>query len=162
MVRSSRPLALIVIGSCAEVRDHVPELKYGDLSEMSLVVLDPLTKKYEEPGVRQHVFRWVPGRSTGGESLWMHKCPMARPSNVRLMCWNFCSSGIVGSFLAESYKAVTMSFIRLDPELQILAKYGKRVPSNRDLKETKDQSRWKGQFNSGHHSAPLLAGSSGH
>ena len=44
MVRSSRPLALIVIGSCAEVRDHVPELKYGDLSKMSLVVFDPLTK----------------------------------------------------------------------------------------------------------------------
>ena len=28
MVRSSRPLALIVIGSCAEVKDHVPELKH--------------------------------------------------------------------------------------------------------------------------------------
>ena len=43
------------------------------------------------------------------------------------------------AFLQNPYKAVTMSLIKLDPELQILAKYGKRVPSN--LKETKDTSR---------------------
>ena len=43
-----------------------------------------------------------------------------------------------------------MSLLRLDPELQILAKYGKREPSNRDLKETKDTSRvGKGKQQSG-------------
>ena len=52
-VLSSRPLALIVIGSCAEVKDHVPDMK--QLEEISLVVFDPLTKKYEERGVRQRV-----------------------------------------------------------------------------------------------------------
>ena len=53
MVRSSRLPALIVVGSCAEVKDLVPELKH--LTEIHLVVFDPLTKKYEERGVRQRV-----------------------------------------------------------------------------------------------------------
>ena len=42
----SRLLALSVIGSCVDVKDHVPDMK--QLKEISLVVFDPLTKKYEE------------------------------------------------------------------------------------------------------------------
>ena len=53
MFRSSRPFALVVVGSCSEVKDHVPELKH--LTEISLVVFDPLTEKYEQRGVRHRV-----------------------------------------------------------------------------------------------------------
>ena len=54
---------------------------------------------------------------------------------------NVAPVALWGAFLQNPYKAITMSFIRLDPELQTLAKYGKRVPSNRDLEETEDTSR---------------------
>ena len=104
-VRSSRPFALIVTGSCAEVRDHVPELKYGDSSEISLVVFDPPTTKYEERGVRQRVTYVQVGSQSVNRRRESVDAQM--PDGQTIECTidvleDFASVGIVGSFLAES------------------------------------------------------------
>ena len=137
-VRSSQPLALIVIGSCAEVRE------YGGLAEMSLVVFDPFTKKYEERGARQR----VTCIQVGSQSVNRRKesVDAQMPDGHTTECTidvleDFAPVELWEAILLNQYKAVTTSFLRLDPELQILAKYGRRVPSVRDLKETKDTSR---------------------
>ena len=131
-VRSSCPIALIVIGPSAEVKDHVPDMK--QLKEICLVVFDPLTKKYEERGVRQrftciHVGSQLENRRTESGECTINELEDSVPMEV----WE--------AFVQNPCKAVAISLLRLDPELEILATYGKRVPSNRESKETKDTSR---------------------
>ena len=141
-IRSSRPLALIVIGSCAEVKDHVPDTK--QLKEISRVVFDPLTKKYEERGVCQRVTCIQVGsqpvnRRTESVDAQM---PDDHTIECKIDVLEDCAPMEVWeAFVQNPYKAVTISLLRLDPELQILATCGKRVPSNRESKESKDTSR---------------------
>ena len=133
----SRLLALSVVGSCAEVKDHVPDMK--QLKEISLVVFDPLTKKYEERVTCIQVGSQPVNRRTESVDAQMPdghtiECTIDVLEDCALMeVWE--------AFVQNPYKAVTISLLRLDPELQILAKYGKCVPSNRESKENKDTSR---------------------
>ena len=159
MVRSSRLPALIVVGSCAEVKDLVPELKHLERVALLCSILSPRNTRSEVCANVSHVIRWVPSRSPGGQSLdaRLHDGQIIDCTIDVLQ--GFASAELSEAFLQNPYKAVTMSLLGLDPELQILAKYGKRVPSNRDLKEAKDTSRVREvsaiQVNT-------LAGGSGH
>ena len=101
----------------------------------------PLTKKYEERGVRQRV-----------RCIQVGSQPVTRRTESVVQTTE-CSVDVLEGFapvdlhLKNPYKAATMSLLGLGPELQILAKCGKRGSQ----RNQGHQSRWQGQFNSGHH-----------
>ena len=118
-VRSSRPLALIVVGSCAEVKDHVPDMK--QLKEISLVVFDPLTKKYEERGVRQRVTCIQVGSQPANRRTVSVDAQMPDGHTIEYtidVLEDCAPMEVWEAFVQNPFKAVTISLLRLDPDME--------------------------------------------